>query len=291
MYTRAYSAGQGYCEFLEIWTACFPELTLWQHGLRFVDAMSTTSTDGTSGRYVRLKGWSPKHMDTDNIRSYGTYDHLVLILGRLANFASRDVVRKRRIASKAGTFGPSGAPPGSFPGMMPAASRVPIPKGFSPRQEHEYSPKSDTLEDQDLDALTALALVEWEGIKAALEEMRLLFGPEFEPMPSDLFPASTTPFGGPPARFKTYSIAGMWMNYYMGMIVLHRSHPSMPPVAMMAAGRAAQDTGRYAMEIGRIAAGLEEHVPQLEEISTLVGAAFIESSFCLFVAGVQVCPI
>ncbi|ORY63082.1 uncharacterized protein BCR38DRAFT_458320 [Pseudomassariella vexata] len=220
--------------------------------------------------------------------TYGTYDHLMLLLGRLANFASRDLMRKRRVLRKAGTFGPSGAPPGTFPGMMPASNRVPLPMGFSPPREQDApSPQSDSLEDADLEASTEIARAEWEGIKAGFAALREHFGPEFEPMGLDMYPVvGTTPFG-PAAKYRTYGIAGIWMNYYMGMILLYRAHPTMPPVAMMAAGRAARETGFYANEIGRIAAGLEENVDLLPEISTLVGAAFIESAFCLFVAGVQ----
>ncbi|KAI0132752.1 hypothetical protein BJ170DRAFT_700503 [Xylariales sp. AK1849] len=217
---------------------------------------------------------------------YGTYDHLMLLLGRLVNFASRDLNRKRRAFGLKGTFGPSGAPPGTFPGMVPASGRVTVPMGFSPPRQEESSPKSDSVEEDDLEALTILAYREWEGIKAAFEALKAHFGPEFEPLEADLYPVSMTPFG-PALRYRTYSIAGIWMNYYMGMIVLHRAHPEMPPVAMMAAGASAHHTMRYAMEIARIAAGLEENVSMLREVSTLVGAAFIESSFCLFVAGVQ----
>ena len=78
------------------------------------------------------------------------------------------------------------------------------------------------------------------------------------------------------------------MNYYMGYIVLLRAHPMMPPFAMMAAGMAAQQTAPAAMELGRIAAGLAEDCSNVTEVSTLVGGAFIESAFGLFVAGVQV---
>lgn len=174
--------------------------------------------------------------------------------------------------------------------MLPASGRVTLPRGFSPPEEP--SPKSDS-DDLDLEALTNLAYREWEGIKAAFEAVREHFGPEFEPLDSDLYPKSMSPFGDP-LRYRTYSIAGIRLNYNMGMIVLHRAHPEMPPVAMLAAGMSAQKTMGYALEMGRIAAGLEENVDILPEVSTLVGAALIESSFCLFVAGIQVrysCPL
>lgn len=78
------------------------------------------------------------------------------------------------------------------------------------------------------------------------------------------------------------------MGLYMGLIVLYRAHPSMPPVANMAVGLMAKDTWEYAAEVGRIAAGLSEDVSQAASIGTVVAAAFIESCFCLFVAGIQV---
>lgn len=168
---------------------------------------------------------------------------------------------------------------------MPSSGRVTIPRGFSPPRE--TSPPSDSLEDVDLGASTAKALREWEEIRQAFEVFRARLGPDFAPMGPDVAPPEMTPFG-PALMYRTYSIAGIWMNYYMGLIVLHRAHPSMPPVAVLAAGLAAPQTARWANEIGRIAAGLHEDTTHVSAVSTLVGAAFIESSFCLFVAGVQV---
>jgi hypothetical protein len=139
----------------------------------------------------------------------------------------------------------------------------------------------------DMDVSTANAMREWEEIRQAFEVFRARLGPDFEPMGPDFAPPEMTPFG-PALMYRTYSIAGIWMNYYMGLIILHRAHPSMPPVAVLAAGMAAQQTGRWANEIARIAAGLHEDTTHVAAISTLVGSAFIESSFPLFVAGVQV---
>jgi hypothetical protein len=169
---------------------------------------------------------------------------------------------------------------------MPTSGRVTVPRGFSPPRD-ESSPSNDSVEDIDMDASTANAMREWEEIRQAFEVFRARLGPDFEPMGPDFAPPEMTPFG-PALMYRTYSIAGIWMNYYMGLIVLHRSHPSMPPVAVIAAGMAAQQTGRWANEIARIAAGLHEDTTHVAAISTLVGSAFIESSFPLFVAGVQV---
>lgn len=223
----------------------------------------------------------------------------MLLLGRLANFASRDLNRKRKARRAQAAAGPGpgqgGPPPGfgrgqsppSFPGLMPSSGRITVPRGFSPPRE--TSPSSDSAEDIDLDASTADAIREWEEIRQAFEVFRARLGPDFEPMGPDFAPPVATPFG-PALMYRTYSIAGIWMNYYMGLIILHRAHPSMPPVAVIAAGMAAQQTGRWANEIARIAAGLHEDTTHVAAVSTLVGAAFIESCFCLFVAGVQVIP-
>ena len=171
---------------------------------------------------------------------------------------------------------------------MPASGRVTVPRGFTPPRETS-SPSSDSVEDTDLDTATANALREWGEIRTAFDLFRARLGPDFEPMGPDFAPPDMTPFG-PALMYRTYSIAGIWMNYYMGLVMLHRSHPSMPPVAVLAAGMAAQQTGRWAHEVARIAAGLHEDTAHVTAISTLVGAAFIESCFPLFVAGVQVCP-
>ncbi|KAI5868638.1 hypothetical protein GGS23DRAFT_41290 [Durotheca rogersii] len=215
---------------------------------------------------------------------YGTYDHLMLLLGRLANYTSKDLTRKRECFKASGP-GRGATPPGMFPGMMPASEKVAMPMGFSPQRESTPSSESSS-EPSDLDTRTAEAYREWEDIKEAFEVLRGRFGPEFEPLGADIYPAKATPFGLA-AHYRTYSIAGIWMNYYMGLIVLHRAHPTMPPVAMVAAGISAATTARYTMEVGRIAAGLEENIEQLANVSTLMAAALIECCFPLFVAGIQ----
>ncbi|KAI5926162.1 hypothetical protein F4810DRAFT_699701 [Camillea tinctor] len=222
---------------------------------------------------------------------WGTYDHLMLLLSRVANFSSRDLARKREVLKANGANGPGGGPggqggppPGMFVGMLPASGKVTMPMGFSPPRE--TTPPRDTSQDIDLDTRTAEAYREWNEIKQAFEELRNHFGPDFEPLGADVYPLSNTPFGTA-AHYRTYSIAGVWMNYYMGLIVLHRAHPTMPPVAMMAAGISARTTAPYAMELGRIAAAMEENISHLAEVSTLMGAALIECAFPLFVAGIQ----
>lgn len=215
--------------------------------------------------------------------SYGTFDHLLLLMGRLSEFVSDDLPRKR-MANK--VPGPPGAPsPPMFPGMFPSRGKVSAPSGFS--SSRDASPQSDGFEDGDIHAATEAALAKWESLRQAFEVFRGRLGPEFQPLADEYSDRRDSPFG-PAIQYRTFSVAGIWMNFNMGLICLYRAHPSMPPAAMMAAGRAARDTAPMAREIGRIAAGLSDDTLSITEISTLVGAAFIESSFCLFVAGIQV---
>ncbi|KAH8889712.1 hypothetical protein GQ53DRAFT_782857 [Thozetella sp. PMI_491] len=202
---------------------------------------------------------------------YGTFDHLMLLLGRMANFASRDLSRKRK-AKKAdpnapkGPGGPGQSPP-MFPGLVPANANVAVPTGFSPPREHS-PPLSDVMEDLDIEASTVAALQEWESIRHAFEIFRAHLGADFEPLGPDLSLPEQTPFG-PSQTYRTYSIAGIWMNYYMGLIALYRAHPSMPPIAMVAAGMAAKQTMPWALEIGRIAAGVHEDLEGVPAFQTM----------------------
>ncbi|KAH6607453.1 hypothetical protein Trco_003766 [Trichoderma cornu-damae] len=217
--------------------------------------------------------------------AYGTYDHLILLLGRLSDFVSKDLSRKRKALEAQGGSAGGGSPP-MFPGMFPTFGKVQAPMGFSPPRSG--TPQSDSQDDIDLEAGYEAALQEWNSIYHAFEIFKTQLGSEFQPL-GDEFEGQTgpqTPFGDA-IYFRTYSIAGIWMNYYMGFIHLYRSHPSMPPVAMRAAGLTAEKTAGFALKIGQIAAGLAIDCSEYTEINTYLGAALIESSFCVFVAGVQ----
>ncbi|CAM1511415.1 Fc.00g089280.m01.CDS01 [Cosmosporella sp. VM-42] len=215
---------------------------------------------------------------------YGTYDHLMLLLGRLANFSSKDLSRKRR--ANRGKTAPqgSGSPP-PFPGMLPTHGKVKVPMGFSP-PARDTTPQSDSNEDIDPEVSFQAALQDWDEIRQGFEAFEHHLGPEFQPLRPEYSDRRESPFGMT-LQYRTFSVAGIWMNYYMGMIHLFRTHPSMPPAAMQAAGLSARKTAGYAIQLGRIAAGLSDDCSQMAEIGTMVSAAFIESCFCLFVAGVQ----
>lgn len=222
---------------------------------------------------------------TNIFNSYGTYDHLMLLLGRLCNFSNWDRSRKLKMKRPDAPGGGQGQSPPGFVGMMPSTGRVTIPKGFSPPPE--VSPQSDSQDDFDLEAATAAAMHEWETIRQTFEVFRAQLGADFDPLGPEFDTPVNSPFG-PALKYRTYSIAGVWMNYYMGLIALHRCHPAMPPIAMVAAGMAAQQTAPYAIQIGRIVAGIGgEDMSTMTSVSTLLGCVSIESSFPLFVAAVQ----
>ncbi|KAL7919210.1 fungal-specific transcription factor domain-containing protein [Trichoderma austrokoningii] len=217
--------------------------------------------------------------------AYGTYDHLILLLGRLSDFVSKDLSRKQKAIEARGGGAGTGSPT-MFPGMFPTFGKVQAPMGFSPPRDD--TPQSDSQDDIDPEESYKAALQEWNGIYRAFEIFKNHLGPGFQPIHDEFGdPNGTkTPFGDA-IYFKTYSIAGIWMNYYMGFIHLYRSHPSMPPVAMRAAGLMAKETAGFALKIGQIAYGLAADCSEYAEINTYLGAALIESSFCVFVAGIQ----
>ncbi|KXJ92289.1 hypothetical protein Micbo1qcDRAFT_162501 [Microdochium bolleyi] len=215
---------------------------------------------------------------------YGTYDHLMLLLARVSNYNANDQARKKAALSRS-AHGPKAPPPGTFPGLVPTSGNVPLPAGFSPQRE--ATPEvEEPRTDADFEAQTAAAHEEWGRIRHAFEVFKKYLGPDFAPLDADVYPPLSTPFG-PSRHYRTYSVAGIWLNYYMGLIMLYRAHPTMPPIAMMAAGLQAPNTAMWAMEIGRIAIGLEEDTTHTTVVSTLSAAGLIESAFPLFVAAVQ----
>jgi hypothetical protein len=241
----------------------------------------------------------------------------MLLFGRLASFASKDVKRKL-LAIKANggwlppegmlnTRGQSGSHRGppphqrasqpapqmpGFTGMVPGVTEAQLPMGFSRStgsSSGSTSPLSTRSEDIDLAQQFHDALKEWQDIRSAFSTLSDHFGEDFAALGSDFSTSIETPFGLA-LQYRTYGIAGIWMNFYMALIVCHRVHPSMPPAAMMAAGIAAQQTAGFANEIGRIAAGISPDMETANAVNPSVGAALMESVTCLFIAGVQVPP-
>ena len=205
----------------------------------------------------------------------------MLLLGRLVDFAAKDLSRKRRQHQARGHH-PDSSPP--FPGMIPTNGEFHVPMGFSPpRQE----PQPDPTEGMDPEASLQAASKEWEAIRNAFSCFENHLGAEFQPLGPEYADNRDYPFG-PALQYRSFSVAGIWMNYYMGLIHLYRSHPIMPPAAMASVGLAASNTYEFANRLGRIAVGLSDNFDNMNEVSTVMAAALIESAFCLFVASVQV---
>jgi hypothetical protein len=106
-----------------------------------------------------------------------------------------------------------------------------------------------------------------------------------QPLDPELYQPIETPFG-PAIIYRSHDIANLWALYYMAYIIALRSHPHMPPAAMMAAGIMAHQTAEFAQIIGQIAGGI---VPPTagRELNPGLGAALCEVSMPLFFAGVQ----
>ncbi|KAA8905070.1 hypothetical protein FN846DRAFT_779144 [Sphaerosporella brunnea] len=177
-------------------------------------------------------------------------------------------------------------------GMIPLPSGVPhLPRAFQENlPPHERTTNhgipEPLAETEDLDAAYDEAMVEWNEIAKALAVLQESLGAEYQPLGIDyMTTASSTPFG-PAIYYRTYSIATLQMLYNMAMLVLHRCHPSMPPMAMMATGIQARKTHTYAVDIARIVAGL---VPtdSSTQINPALGASLVEATMPMFFAAVQ----
>ena len=239
--------------------------------------------------------------------TFGTFDHLVLLLGRLGDFISRDVKRKRMAMKANGGYwsppqdnkwptpnsqhgtSPTRRPPSmpSFNGLIPSNPQPQLPMGFSPTEE-TYAPFSNQSQDVQLEAARLEAEDEWQDIRNAFSIFEHHLGHQFQPLGPEFSKPIRTPFG-PALQYRTYAIAIIWINYYFGIIACTRANPSMPPAATMASTMAASQTEFAANEVGRIAAGIAPDLRGVSQVNPGVGAALIGCAPCLLVAGVQVC--
>jgi len=177
-------------------------------------------------------------------------------------------------------------------GMIPPPAGPPrLPTAFAENLSHNFNkppaaaPRDDLPSEDDLEAATVLAETEWAEIYKAFHVFQESLGHEYQPLPIEYMPVQNTPFGAA-IYFRTYSIATLQSLYNMALIILHRCHPSMPAVSMIAAGVAAQKTAKLAIDIARITAGLVPTHPT-GQINPALGASLIESSMPLFFAAVQ----
>jgi hypothetical protein len=195
-----------------------------------------------------------------------------------------------------GTFTPStasspsskgGSTPPPFFGMAPVSGDREAPDAYTKNATtppYEYA-ESSNYGDDDITTKTLEALAEWESIYSALTELGTRFGPNFSPLADDLTPNIDSPYGKP-LNYPSQDIAVIWALYYAAHIVLFRSHPVMPPFSLVASGFATAYTEKFAMMIGRIAAGLMQQ-PLCHPLSPSMGASLCEVTVPCFVAGVQ----
>jgi hypothetical protein len=201
-----------------------------------------------------------------------------------------------------------GPPPTSGPGfygMAPAQPPIPLPRSYAKPKTSDtphtasQSNKSSTSHTpfSDLAAAYQSALNEWNSISEAHSTIASILKntPTFASLTPDLYHAGPsgaimTPFG-PALRHGSYNISILWSMLHLAQILLLRSHPAMPPAAMVAASVCAPATAPYAMLIGRIAAGLPMSSAtsglHASPLTPALGAAHIESLVGLFFAGVQ----
>lgn len=185
---------------------------------------------------------------------------------------------------------PPPPPMPDFTGMVPNVHAPSLPRGFDTQAQSSgraTSPASDSSDEMDLESLLLEAQEEWQDIRNAYSMFSNALGDDFRALGPEFSAPINTPFGTA-LQYRTYGIAGIWLNFYMALIACHRAHPSMPPAAMVAVGFAAGQTAGFANEIGKIAAGIAPECSRSSEVSPGVGAALIESGTALFLAGVQV---
>ncbi|KAL6717203.1 hypothetical protein ACLMJK_005118 [Lecanora helva] len=239
---------------------------------------------------------------------YGSLDHLLLLMGRLADFAGKDLPRKLRAhreaqkrassqsngggipnAQPSPSQGPSTMPNGMqarpMYGMMPDPGPVRVPTGFDQAKHDSIYTAPVPSEDQTLDIATHEAEVEWAAISRAFDVYLDSLGPAYAPLEAEHMTPTATPFG-PALYYRSYAISCVLTMYYMGRIVCERVKPNMPPAAMAAAGVAARSTAVYANTIGRIVAGIQP-VDSNVSINPHHGAALMDCCMSLFHAGIQ----
>lgn len=183
--------------------------------------------------------------------------------------------------------GPASADSPPMYGMIPPQPPARLPSGFQDRPREQRS--SPDLDDPAQDMSHKEAEQEWEEILVAMDTFSHALGRDFQPLPVDVAPPISTPFG-PALQYRTHTIAVIWAFYYAMRLLFNRIHPSMPPAIMMAAGVSAPTTAGYAQTVGKILAGV--YYPQrfnLEagSLSPNLGSSMTDMTVPLFFAAVQ----
>ena len=249
----------------------------------------------------------------------------MLLLGRIADFASKDRARKlKQMEANGGQWKPppgmqiprapapptpvsatTGAPPygPEFPAPPTPSQKPPeLPPFFGmappPRTNvtmpYSYMPANGTPQNShpsppheihDLEAATFAAKEEHARIRSALFTFQTALGDGFQPLSSEYQQELETPFGKA-LFFRSYDIGCLWAIYHMAMIITIRSAPDMHPAAHAAAAIAAHETAFHANEIGRIAAGIVPGPPD-QPLNPTLGATLCESCMPSFFAAIQ----
>lgn len=162
-----------------------------------------------------------------------------------------------------------------------------MPASYQPAQE---GPTPDASQSQmhnpiDLEVATANALDEWNQIMAAVNLLADQLGIHFQPLGPEYQQPTETPFGTAMV-YRSWDISCFWAIYYMSVIILHRSHPHMPPAAHMAAAVSIAQTRDAAAKIGQIAAGVPMSPPE-RPLNPNLGAAMCDLCVPLFFSGIQ----
>jgi hypothetical protein len=183
-----------------------------------------------------------------------------------------------------------------FYGMAPTNGPTRLPQSYAnPDYSSGSSPKTPISPGSrypDLPAAYEAALDDWNSIAQAHARVAQILAnnPGFQTLPPDVYPPSPdgnmTPFG-PALIHRSYDTSILWTLLHLSKILLLRSHPAMPPAAMVAAGVCAAATAPYATLIGRITASMR--IPSYGDapLTPALGAALIESTMSLFFAGIQ----
>ncbi|KAK9849889.1 Fungal transcriptional regulatory protein [Penicillium brevicompactum] len=181
--------------------------------------------------------------------------------------------------------GPTSADSPPMYGMVPPQPPPRLPTGFQDRPRGSSPDEDDQIEDVSFRA----AEEEWEDILAAAKTFEYALGRDFQPLPVDVAPQISTPFG-PALQYRTHTIAVIWGYYYAVRILLNRIHPSMPPAIMMAAGVVAPTTAEYAQNVGKIMSGVyypQRYNLEAGSLSPNLGSALTEMTVPVFFAAVQ----
>ncbi|KAJ5124007.1 uncharacterized protein N7515_007832 [Penicillium bovifimosum] len=183
--------------------------------------------------------------------------------------------------------GPASADSPPMYGMIPPQPPARLPTGF---QDTPSEPRSSPEQDDAAQEMNYKeAEQEWEEILVAIDLFAHALGRDFQPLPADVAPPISTPFG-PALQYRTHTIAVIWGYYYAIRLLLNRLHPCMPPAIMMAAGVAAPITAGYAQTIGKIMAGI--YYPQrfnLEagSLNPNLGSSLTDMTVPIFFAAIQ----